>query len=354
MLYSGLLNPIDHFPPYLPPRWLRNGHVNTIYSFLRSRPVELPAGERHWLPVAEGVEILLQLQWRPEPAPALILLHGLEGSSEAGYMMTTAAKAWRRGWHVIRVNVRNCGESEQRCDVLYNSGLSGDVARVVDWALAQPQVVAASLCGFSMGGNLVLKYAGEAAAGHPPQLAAVVAVSPCLDLSPSADALHRKANWLYEQRFLLSLKARIRRKALRQPSLGLPLQRLSGIRSVRDFDDIITAPFTGYRDAEDYYQKASAARVIEQVRVPTLILHAEDDPFIVVTPESRQKIAANPSIWFVATPHGGHCAFMNTPSAEEDLYWAENRAVEFCAWGVQKITPPPEEEEDQRLHPAQV
>jgi len=335
--YSEQLNPTAHFPPYSPPRWLRNGHVNTIYSFLRPRPIELPEAEPHWVNVAEGVDVLLKLHRQAGPAPVLILIHGLEGSSEAGYMMTTAAKAWQRGWHVIRMNVRNCGESEERCDVLYNSGLSGDVARVLHWALAQPKVTAAGLCGFSMGGNLVLKYAGEAGADHSPELAAVVAVSPCMDLSPCADALHRKANWLYEQRFLLNLKGRIRRKAQRQPGLLLPVDRLAEIHSVRDFDDIITAPFTGYRDAEDYYQRASASRVIGQIRVPTLVLHAEDDPFIVITPASRQTMADNSAIHFVATPHGGHCAFMNRLQTHEDVYWAENRAVEFCAWKLQPM-----------------
>lgn len=336
MLYSGCLNPTSHFPPYSPSRWLRNGHVNTVYSFLRRRVFELPPAQAHWVNVAEGVQVLLKLHWQSRHAPVLILVHGLEGSSEAGYMMTTAAKAWRRGWHVVRMNVRNCGESEERCDVLYNSGLSGDVMRVLDWALAQSRVETALLCGFSMGGNLVLKYAGEAGSAHPSELAAVVAISPCMDLSPSATALHRKANWLYEQRFLLNLKARIRRKAQRRPELGLPLERLPEIRSVREFDDIITAPFTGYRDAEDYYRKASASRVIDDIRVPTLILHAEDDPFIVVTPESRRKMAANPAVHFIATPHGGHCAFMNRRQPDEDLYWAENRAVEFCAWALQR------------------
>lgn len=334
MHYSESLNPTIHFPPYTPPRWLRNGHVNTIYSFLRRRTIELPQAEAHWVRVAEGVDVLIKLHRRPHSAPILILVHGLEGSSEAGYMMTTATKAWQRGWHVARMNVRNCGESEERCDVLYNSGLSGDVARVLAWALAQSQVSAAGLCGFSMGGNLVLKYLGEAGSEAPAELIAAVAISPCLDLSPSADALHRKANWIYEQRFLLNLKARIRRKAQRRPELGLPLHRLNEIQSVRAFDDIITAPFTGYRDAEDYYQKASASRVIEHVRVPALILHAEDDPFIVITSASRLKIAGNPAVTFVSTPHGGHCAFINRQQTDEDVYWAENRAVEFCAWAL--------------------
>lgn len=315
---------------YAPPRWLRSGHVNTIASFFWRRRAELPPPRNERLPVAPGVELLLRCHWQAAPAPALLLLHGLEGDSDVGYMRTMAAKAWRRGWHAIRMNVRGCGDSEPGCETLYNSGLSGDLARAVEWAVAQAQVTGLALCGFSMGGNTVLKYLGEQGAGAPAALRAGAVVSACLDLAASADALHRPACRIYEARFLRRLRDRVRRLDAWHPD-GLPLHRLRGIRSIRDFDDVVIAPRFGYRDAADYYHRASAARVLERIARPTLVLHAEDDPFIVVTADSRRAMAANSRIEFVATRYGGHCAFLQPNTQGEDSFWAENRVMDFCA-----------------------
>ncbi|HXR96216.1 MAG TPA: alpha/beta fold hydrolase [Terriglobales bacterium] len=311
------------------PWWLRNGHANTVYSFLRGRGIALPPAHEDWVEVEPKVELLIRSHWQRQAAPALLLVHGLEGSSEAGYMLTTATAALGRGWHVARMNVRGCGDSEPRCATLYNSGKSGDVARAVEWLASRPLVSAVAVGGFSMGGNLVLKYAGERAEDALPPLLAVAAVSPCLDLAASADALHRKVNYFYERRFLENLKGRLRRHDAREPG-RYPVGRLGTLRSVRAFDDVITAPFTGYRNADDYYFRASAARVLDRIRVPTLILHAEDDPFIVVTQESRNTMEGNPNIRFIATRHGGHCAFINTRRSAEGVYWAETRVAEFC------------------------
>ena len=318
---------------YAPPLWLRSGHLNTVYSFLRPRRAVLSPAQDERLTVAPGVRLLLRCHWQPRPAPCLLLVHGLEGDSEAGYMQTMAAKALRRGWHAIRLNVRGCGASEPDSATLYNSGLSGDLAQAAAWAGAQPRVASLALCGFSMGGNTVLKYAGELGAGQwptVPALAACAAVSACLDLAPSADALHRRPCWPYERRFLWHLRRRVRRWQAR--TAAAPQWTRRRYRSIRDFDDQVVAPLFGYRDAADYYFRASAARVLAHVRVPTFILHAEDDPFIVVTPESRALAAANPAVRFVATRYGGHCAFMNPRHpGDPDPYWAENRVLDFCA-----------------------
>lgn len=335
---------MNSFPPLAPPWWLRNGHANTIYSYLRPRRTHLPPAQDDWVPVAQGVDLLLRSHWQRHPAPALLLVHGLEGSSEAGYMLTTARLALERGWHVARMNVRGCGDGERRCVTLYNSGMSADVGAALEWVLAKPGVTGAALAGFSMGGNLVLKYAGEAGTDAPDGLGAVAAVSPCLDLDACAAALHRRANWIYEWRFLVNLKERLRRHAVRFPG-RYPVERLRAVRSVHEFDDAITAPFTGYQNAADYYDQASAAHVLSNVRVPTLVLHAEDDPFIVITPESRARLAANPAIRFVITAHGGHCSFINRRRNGDEVYWGEARVVQFCSEqcgvGPEAIAPVP-------------
>jgi predicted alpha/beta-fold hydrolase len=319
--------------PLRPPWWLRNGHANTVYSFLRPRPVSLPPAHEDWILLAPAAdaELLIRSHWQPGPAPALLLIHGLEGSSEAGYMLTAAELFLRHGWHVARMNVRGCGDSEPRCATLYNSGLSHDVGAALAWLASRPQVLALALAGYSMGGNLALKFAGEAGRAErtaPAALCAVAAISPCLDLAACADALHRKINYFYERRFLRNLERRLARHAARFPG-RYPVERLRGLRSVRAFDDVFTAPFTGYRDADDYYQRASAARVLADIRLPTLVVHAEDDPFIRITPESRTALAANAAIAFLATPHGGHCGFIGSRQGGESVYWAEHRLLEF-------------------------
>jgi predicted alpha/beta-fold hydrolase len=178
-----------------------------------------------------------------------------------------------------------------------------------------------------MGGNLVLKCAGEWGAAAPRELRAVCGISPAIDLGPSADALHLKQNILYEAKFLWGLRRRFARKAKLFPE-RYASTRNGFMRSVREFDDKITAPLSGFRDADDYYFRAASARVIDQIAVPTLVLHAKDDPFIRITPETRAKIAANPYIRFIETAHGGHCAFL-APANGYDGRWAERMIVQF-------------------------
>ncbi|MES2394062.1 MAG: alpha/beta fold hydrolase, partial [Acidobacteriota bacterium] len=256
------------------------------------------------------------------------------GSSHSQYVVGNANKLWRSGCNVIRMNMRNCGGRQytmaRLTPTLYHSGLSSDVDRVLRFFLAAEQLQSVSLIGYSMGGNLVLKLAGDLGASAPPQLHSVVGVSPAMDLAASADALHNLANRYYERRFLRALIRRFRRKAMLFPRAFDP-QVASNIRSIREFDDRITALYSGFRNADDYYHRAAAARVLERIAVPTLILHACDDPFIRITPETYAAIAANPAITLLETEHGGHCAFLAKPDAASgyDGYRAEQMALHF-------------------------
>jgi predicted alpha/beta-fold hydrolase len=242
-------------------------------------------------------------------------------------MMGIAAKGLAAGMNVVRMNQRNCGGTERSSPTLYHSGRSPDVAAVAHHLVEQDHISRLALAGFSMGGNLVLKTAGEWGKQGPPQFRAVAAVCPALDLAASADALHEKSNRLYELYFLWKLRRRLRAKARFFPGT-FDLSRLQGVATLRDFDDKITAYYCGFKGASDYYDRAAAAQVVDRVAVPTFILHAANDPFIRITPETRQKIRANPNITFVETEDGGHCSFL----AERDGYdghWAERQIVEF-------------------------
>jgi uncharacterized protein len=229
--------------------------------------------------------------------------------------------------NVVRMNMRNCGGTERLSATLYHSGLSADVSAVARALIEQEQLASIALAGFSMGGNLVLKIAGEWAGDAPKQLKAVCAISPAVDLSASADALHRWDNRIYEWWFLVALAGRMRRKAKLFPEKfrSYPLR---SIGSIREFDDRITARYFGFRGAEDYYDRASAAHVIESIAVPTLVIHALDDPFIRMLPQTRQKLLKNPRVRLLESNHGGHCAFL----ADADGYdgrWSERKIVRF-------------------------
>jgi predicted alpha/beta-fold hydrolase len=230
--------------------------------------------------------------------------------------------------NVVRYNQRNCGGTDALAPVLYHSGLSSDIAAVAQELIARDSISRLALVGFSMGGNLALKLAGEWGQQAPEQFRAVAACCPALDLAASADMLHEPANRIYEAYFLWSLRRRMRHKARLFPG-HFDVRRLRGLRSLREFDDRITAYYCGFAGADDYYDRASAAHVVGHIAVPTLIVHAADDPFIRITEETRRKIAANPNLTFREVACGGHCAFVGMQSAVDDGYWAESQIVNF-------------------------
>lgn len=324
----------------MPRRWLRGGHVQTVASFLIQRHLRLPAPESRLIEVAPGVQVLCHCHWQADRAHALtiIVVHGLEGSSDSQYMLGITKKALAAGMNVIRYNQRNCGGTEALAPVLYHSGLSSDIAAVAKEVIARDGVSRLALVGFSMGGNLVLKLAGEWGEQPPAPFRAVAACCPALDLAASADALHAPSNRLYETYFLWALRRRMRQKARLFPG-RFDLKRMKGIRSLREFDDKITAYYCGFSGADEYYDRASAAHVVGKISVPTLILHAATDPFILITLSTRQKIMANKNIEFIESSDGGHCAFVGKSHngavapdqgvLPDDGFWAETEIVNF-------------------------
>jgi predicted alpha/beta-fold hydrolase len=311
---------------------LRNADLMTIAASLwRRRFPHLEPAEDRLFEVEPGTRILARCHWHAEPKrhPTLVLIHGLEGSSDSGYMLGSAEKAIHRGFNVVRMNQRNCGGTEQLTPTLYNSGLSGDVGAVVRELIERDGLPAVCAGGFSMGGNLVLKMAGELGDAAPAQLRAVVAVCPSLELAACAAAIGKPRNWLYEQYFVIGLKRRMRRKAQLFPQ-RYPLDGLEQVGSIWEFDDVITAPHCGFRDAADYYARSSASRVIAQIRVPSLIVAAQDDPMVPYEGFLTPALRTNAKITVVAPQHGGHCAFVSREGGEE-RFWAEARLVEFCA-----------------------
>lgn len=338
----GISQSLEKPVGFAPPRWLRGGHVQTVASFLMKRRFRLPAPEERLIEVAPGIQVLSHCHWQADRTQPLtiIIVHGLEGSSDSQYSLGVAEKALAAGMNVIRYNQRNCGGTDALAPVLYHSGLSNDVAAVARELIERDGVSHFALVGFSMGGNIVLKLAGEWGRQAPPQFRAVAACCPAIDLAPSADALHEPANRIYELYFLWALRRRMLHKARLFPG-HFDVSRMRGMRSMRDFDDKVTAYYCGFSGAADYYARASAANVVERIAVPAFVLHAANDPFIRITAETRRKIASNPNITFLETADGGHCAFVGSPAESSagssvgtangagDRYWAENQIVNF-------------------------
>jgi predicted alpha/beta-fold hydrolase len=310
--------------------------VQTIASFLLPRRILLPPAEERLVEVAPGIKVRCWCRWtsenRHERAAALtiIAVHGLEGSSESQYMTGIARNGLAGGMNVVLMNQRNCGGMDRFAPTLYNSSLSGDVAAVAKHVVDNDGVSRFALIGFSMGGNLVLKLAGEWGNDAPPEFRAVAAVCPAMDLAASADALHEPANRIYELYFLMQLFRRFRTKVKMFPA-HFDASRLRGVSTLRLFDDRITAHYCGFTGADDYYARAAAANVVDRIARPALILHAANDPFIRVLPETRRRIAANPNITYVEAADGGHCAFIGQRNGVpgDDGRWAEREVVNF-------------------------
>jgi len=318
-------------PEFVPHALLRSGHAMTIAAAFVPRRFSLPEAEARLFQVDPFSRILGQCHWqtgKPRKAPVLLVVHGLEGSADSNYMRGIAEKAFHRGFHVVRLNQRNCGGTEKLTPTLYNSGMSGDYRAVLEELSAGDGFERIFFAGYSMGGNLVTKMAGEFAGDVPTALRGVCSVCPALDLSACADALDRKDNYLYSHHFVKGLLARYARKVKMFPDRYSP-NGFGPIRTVREFDDAITAPCLGFRDAEEYYEAAGAKKVIADVRVPMLMITAEDDPFVPYVSFLAAGVEKNPCIQFVPTEHGGHCAYISNRSGVE-RFWAEQRIVEFC------------------------
>jgi predicted alpha/beta-fold hydrolase len=310
---------------------LRNPHAQTFAAtFWPRRFPRLPRGTAREIETEPGTRIRGQCHWQAESRerPTLVLVHGLEGSSDSGYMLGLAERAFAAGWNAVRLNQRNCGGTESLTPTLYNSGLSGDYRAVLFEFIDRDLLPEIFFAGYSMGGNLVLKMAGELAGAAPRQLRGVAAVCPSLDLAACADAVALPGNIVYQRRFVNSLKDRMRRKAKLFPG-KYDLSRMARVRTLREFDDVITAAYCGFRDAADYYAQSSALRVAGEIRVPALVLTAQDDPFVPFASFSEPALAKNPYVTLRAPEHGGHCAFISRYSGDA-RFWAEAKVMEFC------------------------
>jgi hypothetical protein len=290
----------------------RNAHLATIAGNFWKRP-ELesrwPVVDQHYEP-EPGVRVAVRVQHPSDRPPQgeVILVHGLEGSSESGYTRSMAAAALEAGFVVHRYNMRGCGLSPWHPRANYHSGQTGDlllIARERKRANGLPLFAV----GYSLGGNMVLKLAGELGENGRQIFDGVCAVSAPIDLAASAAALARRSNFIYRRRFLKRLKERVRKRHALAPDL-FPLEPLAKIKTIRDFDHQYTAKLFGFGTAERYYQTQSSRQYLEHIRVPALLVHAKNDPLVPYASYRHPALAVNPQVRLIAVEHGGHLGFL--------------------------------------------
>lgn len=310
-------------PSYRPPFWLRNGHANTIIGG-RFRKVTAPSYRRERIDTPDGD--FIDIDWASGHGlgagkDVAIVSHGLEGSSDRPYIRGMVRALTRAGWDVAAWNFRGCSGELNRLLRSYHSGATEDLDTVIDH-VADRGYARIALVGFSLGGNLTLKYLGERGNNLPVEAAVVISV-PC-DLIHGMRQLDRKENRIYAYRFLRSLRDKYVRKARRFPD-DLDIEAVERIRTLRDFDDIYTAPVHGFRNAFDYWRRCSSLRFIPAIRRPTLILNAADDSFLAGNCYPLDAVAGNPSVHMRVPDYGGHIGFIDSAAdgTARDTSYAE-------------------------------
>lgn len=310
----------------------KNRHVQTIYSSLNHKSSSLRVSKRILVPVDEGTQVACDVSQAGErrTGGCVVLVHGLGGSSESTYMRSVAAKLVNRGIDAIRLNIRNCGDTAHLTGTLYHAGLTEDVFAVSRYACCELGYERVVLAGFSLGANTVLKMFGELGEEDLAIEAACV-ISPPLDLSGCVHEIIKWHNRIYDQYYVRKLKNTLLEKLKSHSDIVDP-RVLDRIKTLYDFDDLVTAPHFGFRGAEDYYSRNSALQFISKISRPVMVIQAKDDPVIPFKATQTAMETGNSQMRFVTPERGGHVGFINSRNAakmDDDIYWAENRMVDF-------------------------
>lgn len=317
------------FRPFAPALGTAGGHRQTLLGYWFRRHLGWEAAAQDLVVEAGAdVRILARVTWQEGPRherPALVIVHGLGGCDAAGYAVATGHLAHARGWHVVRMNMRGAGDAESLCPRLYNAGLDGDLLAVL--AALAPHASAVAVVGFSLGANLSLLALARGGERLPDRVVGVAAVSPPLDLAACADALERPANRLYQAYFVHNLKAAYRRRQRLRPDL-YEAGRERGIRTIRQYDDAITAPYGGYGGADEYYRKSSAGPLLGALTRPAFVLAANDDPMVPADSVTRWPLPPSGLVQREMTPTGGHVGFV-APTSAPGRFWAAERVMGF-------------------------
>ena len=305
---------------YKPPLFFKNRHINTIYSSL-FRKTKLPSFKRKRIETLDDDFLDIDLIENGSKKIA-ILCHGLEGSSDSKYIQATSKLLSLNGYSVAAMNYRFCSGEINRQLVTYHSGKTDDLHVVINYVL--PNYDSIYLVGFSLGGNLILKYNGEALFSLSSKIKANVAISVPVDLKGSSIALKRSENILYRRRFIRTLSKKMYLKHQQFPN-QLDVAPLKKVKTLTDFDNFFTSKINGFIDAEDYYLKASSKQFIPNISKPTLLINALDDPFLSESCFPISEAKENSKFYLMTPLHGGHVGFIS----KGDFYWSEIQILNF-------------------------
>lgn len=326
---------------YSPAWWIPGGHLQTLWGKLFRRQTAAPTKLERWeTPDGDFVEV--HRLTGPEGSPRVVLLHGLEGTVRSHYAQGLLGEAARRGWSADLLIFRSCGSEMNRTRRFYHSGETSDLAFVLERVVKEFPATPVALAGVSLGGNVLLRFLGERGSNLPPELVAAAAISVPFDLGRSSQRINQGFSTVYQRFFLGSLKRKVREKVARFPDLARP-ERIASLRTLEDFDDAITAPLHGYRDADDYYTRASSLPSLPDIRLNTLLLSAIDDPMLPpeVLDEVREAAGRNPALHIEFVRKGGHAGFVTGSLPWRPFYYAEYRVGQFFANQFQQRAAPP-------------
>lgn len=314
---------------YRPAWWIPGAHAQTLWGKLLPRWAPFPSRRERW-DTPDGDFVDLVRVDAPAGSPRLLVLHGLEGSARSHYVRGTLSEFHRRGWAADLLIFRSCGDEPNRARRLYHSGETSDLAFVIDRLTAQDPDVPLCVAGFSLGGNVLLKFLGERGTTVPHQLRAAAAVSVPFDLERGSRSIERGFSRVYSHFFVRALRRKAAAKLVRFPDLIAP-GTLEGVRTLYDFDDRVTAPVHGFASAHDYYSRSSSLGWLGGIRVPTLLLNAMDDPFLPPDVLGRVRELARdiPALELEFVEHGGHVGFVSGRVPWRARYYAESRIADF-------------------------
>ena len=309
---------------YKAPYFFRNGHVQSIYPSL-FRKLNDHFMERERIELDDGD--FLDLDWCRNGSRRLVVIsHGLEGHSRRPYVLGMVKAVADNGWDALAWNFRSCGGSMNRNLRFYHSGATEDLHSVIDYAAKSGCYDEIALVGFSMGGNLSLVYLGQESPKPNPIVKKAVTYSVPCDLSAGAEQLTKPQNTIYMKRFLKDLKIKMQEKKKIFPS-EVDLAGYDKIKNFRQFDDRYTAPIHGFKDADHYWAQCSSRRYIRNIKIPTLIVNAKDDPFLSEACYPHDEVDANKHVKLETPATGGHVGFVSFN--KRNLYWSEQRALAF-------------------------
>lgn len=316
---------------YSPAWWVPGAHLQTLWGKFFRRQHPAPTIVERW-DTPDGDFLDIHRLTAARGSPRLLLLHGLEGTVRSHYAQGLLNEAARRGWAADLLIFRSCGSELNRTRRFYHSGETSDLAFVLDRIVTEYPESKLAIAGVSLGGNVLLRFLGQRGTDLPRQLIAAAAISVPFDLLRSSRRINRGFSRVYQRYFLDSLRRKASEKQRRFPDLAAP-DAIAGLRTLEEFDDLITGPLHGYRDAEDYYRRASSLPVLDRIGLNTLLLSAADDPMLPreVLDDVRAVARHNPKLRIEFVDRGGHAGFIAGSSPWRPFYYAEYRVGEFFA-----------------------